>query len=198
PIKHPGVSLNGAFGKLRYDSYAVEKLSVVGTIPDISKPLQSQLSLTAARVVAQDRTFRNLSVNLTTRGRSLEANIRSAGFAQLLLHAGAIVDADHHGLLLNALDVKYPEAQWGLQHPAHIRFPPGQLSAEPLELRSGMQSILVGGELRKNQLKADVRVERLDFALLPKPLVDPALNLRGMLSAEVHADGRLPRPAVKA
>src|SRR5262249_36162957 len=31
PIKHPGVSLNGAFGKLRYDSYAVEKLSVVGT-----------------------------------------------------------------------------------------------------------------------------------------------------------------------
>jgi len=198
PIKHPGVSFNGAFGKFRYDTYSVEKLSVAGTIPDIAKPLQSQLSLTAARVVAQDRTFRNLSVSLTTRGRDLEANIRSAGFAQLVLHATARVDADRNGLLLNALDVRYPEEQWSLQRPAHIRFPQGVLSAEPLELRSGVQSILVAGSLRKDQLKAEVRVQQLDLALLPKPLVDPALHLRGLLSAEVHADGRLPRPAVKA
>ena len=198
PTKHPGVSLNGAFGKFRYDTYAVEKLSVAGTIPDIAKPLASQLSLTAARVVAEGRTFRNLSVSLTTRGRDLEANIRSAGFAQLVVHAGAIVDKDHNGLRLNTLQVQYPEGQWSLQRPAHIRFAHGDLSAEPLELRSGVQSILAGGSLRQNQLKADVQVEQLDLALLPKPLVDPALHLSGLLSAQIHADGPLPRPAVRA
>jgi len=196
--KHPGVTFNGAFPRLRYDTYAADNLSVRGSVPDVQKPLQSQLSLTAARLALEDRVLKNISVSLTTRGRDLTAEIRSMGFAQLLVRAGATVDADHQGLLLRSLQLQYPEAQWTLQQPARIHFGNGDLSSGPLELRAGSQSIRAAGSLRGKRVSAELQVEGLDLALLPKPVINPDLHLAGVVSAEVRAQGKLPRPAIKA
>ncbi len=198
PTRHPGLTVNGAFARLRYDTYAVDNLSVAGTVPDIEKPLQSQLSLTAARLASGDRVLKNVSVHLATRGRALQADVRSMGFAELLLHAGAIVDADHQGFLLTALQLRYPEAQWNLQRPARIHFGQGDLSSEPLELRSGNQFVRAAGSLRGKRVGAELQIDTLDLALLPKPLVNPALRLAGLFSANVGVQGLLPLPEVKA
>lgn len=198
PPRHPGVSFNGAFANARFDTSSVDGLSVSGTIPDIEKPLQSQLSLTARRLVASERTFRDVSVNLTTRGRELAADIRTMGFAQLLLHADAVVDADHQGLLLQGLRIRYPEAHWSLQRPARIHFGGGDLSAERLELRAGKQSIAAAGSLRGKRLRANLQIQAFDLSLLPKPLLSPSLRLAGLFSADLQAEGAMPRPAVKA
>ncbi len=198
PTRHPGLSINGAFEKIRYDTYSVEGLSVAGTIPDIDKPLQSQLSLTARRLAAADRTLRDVSVKLTTRGRELAADVRTMGVAQLVLHADAVVDPDHQGLLLQGLQLRYPEAQWSLQRPARIHFGGGDLSSERFELRAGKQSIAAAGSLRGKRLRANLQIQALDLSLLPKPLVSPSLRLAGFFSADVRAEGAMPKPGVKA
>ncbi|HXN41217.1 MAG TPA: hypothetical protein VN918_05465, partial [Myxococcaceae bacterium] len=198
PTRHPGLSINGAFEKIRYDTYSVEGLSVAGTIPDIDKPLQSQLSLTARRLAAADRTLQDVSVKLTTRGRELAADVRTMGVAQLVLHADAVVDADHQGLLLQGLQLQYPEARWSLQRPVRIHFGGGDLSSERFELRAGKQSIAAAGSLRGKRLRANLQIQALDLSLLPKPLVSPSLRLAGFFSADLRAEGAMPKPGVKA
>src|SRR5260370_10710351 len=120
------------------------------------------------------------------------------GLAQLLLHADAVIDADHQGLLLHALQRQYPEAQGGLQGPAGIHFGGGGLSAGRLELRAGKQSLAAAGSLRGKRLRANLQIQALVLSLLPKLLVSPSFRLAGFFSADVRAEGAMPKPGVKA
>jgi translocation and assembly module TamB len=197
PLRHPGIALKGGFPRLRYEGFAAEKLSLSGNVPDVRKPLQSQLSLTASRVLSGGRVVKDVGVKLTNHDRNIVADVRATGFLQLALHAGGTVDSDHKGILLSALQLEYPQAQWSLQRAAHVRFAGPELSTEPLELRSGGQAIRAAGSLRGRRIDADLQIHNLDLALLPKPVVSPALNLAGLFSAELSARGSTAQPALQ-
>src|SRR5260370_3653900 len=120
------------------------------------------------------------------------------GLAQLLLHADAVIDADHQGLLLKGLQLQCPKAKWSLQRPARIHFGGGDLSAGRLELRAGKQSLAAAGSLRGKRLRANLQIQALVLSLLPKLLVSPSFRLAGFFSADVRAEGAMPKPGVKA
>jgi len=198
PVKHLAISVKGGFPSFRYEDYAVQSLTLSGSLPDLQRPLESQLSVTAATVQLSNRVLRRLSVGLASQERNLEAEVRAEGELSVWLHATARVDPDNKGLLLSSFRLRYPEADWLLQQPAKIRFASGDASAEQVELKSGAQAIRFHGALRGQRLRAEAEVEKLDLAQLPKAFVDPALKLSGMFNARIRASGKLPRPAVEA
>jgi translocation and assembly module TamB len=195
--RHPALRVKGAFPKVRYESYAIQNLGLSATVPDLQKPLQSQLSVTASRVESSGKQINGISAQLVSHGREIELNVRSFGFVDLLVHAGGSVDSDNKGLLLNALQFEYPEAKWHLRRASHLRFGE-ELSAKSFHLLSGDQSLWLDGAIRGKQIRADLDLQRLDLSRLPKALVDPSLKLAGTLSAKVQARGRLPRPNLDA
>src|SRR5262249_4975661 len=50
PNKHLAVRANGTFPHFRYEDYAVQNMTLSAVVPDLERPLESQLSLNAAAV----------------------------------------------------------------------------------------------------------------------------------------------------
>lgn len=198
PTKHPALALTGGFDTLSYEDYRVRALKLDAALADVLKPLEADGSLTAAEIRAGERSFRDLSATIHTRGRDLEADVTTKGLTSLLVHVGGTVDDDNAGLLVNALVLRYPEAEWSLEKPSHLRWPEQTLSVEPLSLRSGSQRLAVMADKRGNRVDARVDVEKLDLARLPSAFVDKSYALAGTLDATVTAKGRLSRPSVNA
>src|SRR5205807_289887 len=136
----------------------------------------------------------HLSIFAEAGEASLDAETH--GYADVAIHGAARLDGDQRGLTLSALTLAWPEAKWALEAPAHLRFTPQAISAEPLRLVSGQQSISLAGEKRGNKLRADVHVQHLDLAALPHQLIQQ--NLGGIVDLEARARGSLPTPDVEA
>jgi translocation and assembly module TamB len=195
--RHPALSVKGAFPKVRYESYTVQNLGLSASVPDLQKPLQSQLSLTASRVESAGKILNGVTAQLASHDRDLDLNVRSFGYVDLLIHAAGKVDPDNKGLLLTGFQLEYPEAKWRMERASHLRFGE-ELSVQSLHLISRAQGLRLDGAIRGQRIRADVDVERLDLSRLPKALVNPSMMLAGTASATLRARGRLPRPRLEA
>ena len=93
---------------------------------------------------------------------------------------------------VSTLSISYPEAQWKLASPAHVRF--GEvLAVERLNLTAGPQAIAVDVRKDGQRVKGQVRVTAVDLSRLPHWAIAHELGLQGQLGADVRLDGRLPR-----
>ncbi|MFL5322065.1 MAG: translocation/assembly module TamB domain-containing protein, partial [Myxococcaceae bacterium] len=194
----PALSANGKFDSLAYEDYRVSKLTLDAKLPNAMKPLEADASLKAAQVHVGERTFNDLSANVQTRGRDVSADVTTKGLTSIVLRAGGTLDDDNAGILLNALGFEYPEAEWTLEHPSHLRWPEGNVTVEPLALTTGPQRIELRAKKQQSQLDAQVKVQKLDLSRLPSAFVDKSLQLAGTIDATVSATGRLPKASVKA
>lgn len=203
PLRRPGLSARGTFPALRYGTTSLKDLRLTADVEDVTRPLTAEASLQATELRAGGRQLRHLLATVATDGRETQADLRftpvlrGAETGALALHVAGRVDDDARGLLLRELALKYPEAEWSLQRPARLAFRDG-VAAEPIALRSGSQSVTFGGTLAGGTFSGSADLELIDLKLLPAALVDPSLNLAGMLSAQLEARGTMRRPEVEA
>lgn len=195
PLRTPGVELSGSFASLGYADTTLEGLNLTAALPDVTRPLTADTTLTVGSLRTGGRTLQNLSATLTTRDRALEANVRTAGDVVLSLSLAGTVDEDEEGLAVSAMTLAWPEATWTLQGRTHVGFAGGRMEVKPaLTLISEQQRLALTLVKEGEHVNGRVEVDTLDLTKLPRALVPETLGLGGRLSARVSARGRLPRP----
>jgi translocation and assembly module TamB len=96
-------------------------------------------------------------------------------------------------LVLSELTFAYPGSRWALAAPSTVTF--AGPAVDRLELAEGGQRlVLSGGLVRGRTLEARAEVVRLDLARLPAGLLPPEDAIRGELTANLSAGGRVSRP----
>ncbi|MFL5354832.1 translocation/assembly module TamB domain-containing protein [Archangium sp.] len=195
PVRHPAVSLKGGFDTLAWADTSVQGLSLDARVPDVTQPLTTDATLKASKLSTGGRTFENLNASLLTRDRALEASVTTGGATNLLVSLRGTVDKDNQGLGLDALTLRYPEAEWLLQRPTHVDWGNGRIEVEPaLSLASGPQALSLALLMEGERITARTELRAFDLGRLPKAFLPPTLDVAGQLSGQVAVNGRLPRP----
>ncbi|MGZ3461294.1 MAG: translocation/assembly module TamB, partial [Archangium sp.] len=194
PALHPAVTLSGGFDALAWADTAVKGLTLDARVPDVTQPLTTNATLKAARLSAGGRAYEDLSASLGTHGRALEASVSTGGTTKLLLALRGTVDKDNQGLGLDDLILRYPEADWTLQRPTHLRWGNGRVEVAPFTLTSGEQALSLALTKAGERLTAHTELQAFDLGRLPKAFLPPSLQVGGRLSGQVAVSGRLPRP----
>ncbi len=198
PPQHPGVSLRGRFPMLQYADLAVRDLTFEGTLPDVLRPLDSDVDLRAGTLQLGERSFDNVRTSLVTRGRELTADITAEGFNEIELHLRGTADPDRQGFALADLRLRYPEATWTLERPTRLTLARGRVLVDELALASSGQRLVLSGGIRGTQLQAAARIEQLRLDRLPKAFVPESLGLGGALDAQLSVQGATGKPRVDA
>lgn len=196
PPRTPGVKVDGNFVTLGYGDIAIQDLSLKASVPDVTRPLTTDATVLVSELKTGGRTFRDLSVALTTdANRELTASVRVEGDAQLALGVEGTVDADNEGLAMRGFTLSWPEATWTLQQPTHLAFGGGRIAlSPPLQLASGPQTLKVAAVKDGERVDARIDLGAFDLSKLPRIAVPESLGLGGTLSGHVAAKGRMARP----
>ncbi|WP_208718747.1 translocation/assembly module TamB domain-containing protein [Corallococcus sicarius] len=196
PPSTPGVKVDGNFVTLGYGDIAIKDLSLKASVPDVTRPLTTDATVLVSELKTGGRTFRDLSVALTTAAnRELTASVRVEGDAQLALGVEGTVDADNEGLAMRGFTLSWPEATWTLQQPTHLTFGGGRIAlSPPLQLASGPQTLKVAAVKDGERVDARIDLGAFDLSKLPRIAVPESLGLGGTLSGHVAAKGRMARP----
>jgi translocation and assembly module TamB len=195
PLRTPGVEVSGSFASLGYEDNLIKGLNLKASLPNVMQPLTADASLVVDELKTGGRTFQNVSAAVTTRGRELEATVRTSGDAELGLTLAGTVDADQQGLAVKAMSLAWPEAVWTLQGSTHVGFGGGRIEVKPaLTLVSDKQRLALTLVKEGEHVDGHVEVDTFDLTRLPKAFVPESLRLSGTVSAQVNAKGVLPRP----
>jgi translocation and assembly module TamB len=198
PLEHPGILVDGAFSSLRMTDTEIHDLRLGGSMADIDKPLDANAQISVSELKLGDRSFRHVDAGLLTRGRALDLHLITEGFVHANLHLGGTLDGDRRGLGLSELTVHFPEADWALEKPAHVRFAGDLVQVVTLSLRSGEQQIALNGWKRGNRLEATASLQAIDLTRLPRALLPKNTKLGGKLTVDARARGTTKDPAVEA
>ncbi len=198
PLRHPGIRAEGKFASLRVEDLRVRGLELSASVPDVDRPLDANARLGAQELRTGGRVLKPVSLILLTRGRALDLHAGIGGSVELELHLGGTVDEDRRGIQMEALTLRYPEATWTMEAPAHLRFAANDLSLEPMRLVAQGQAIRFGGSKRGERVDASLGLETLDLAKLPRAVLPPSLVLAGRVTLDARVTGNLADPAVEA
>ena len=200
PLRHPGVSAEGAFPSLRVNDIRVRALDLSAHVADLEKPLDANARVGAQELRLGERVLKPVSFTLLTRGRALDLHAGVGGSLPLELHLGGTADEDRRGLQMETLALSYPEGSWKLESPAHLRFAADDLSLEPMRLlaEDQTQAIRLGGWKRGNRVEASVGLQALDLGKLPRALLPPKVALAGRITLDARARGTLADPSLEA
>jgi len=198
PLRHPGVSAEGKFPSLRLNDVRVRALALSAHVPDVDRPLDANARLEVQELRAGERTLKPVTFTLLTRGRALDLHVGTGGFLALEVHLGGTADEDRRGIEMEALTIRYPEASWAMEAPAHLRFAANDTSLAPMRLVAEGQAIRLGGWKRGNRVEAAAGLETLDLAKVPHALLPPNFSLAGRVTLDVHARGSVVDPSLEA
>ena len=196
PLRHPGVGAEGAFTRLRVGDFRARNLRLSVHVDDTDRLLDSNAVVSADGFRLGERRMRNLTAEWITRGQALQLHAGVEGAVELQLDLGGTLDADRRGLEMESLSLRYPEATWKMEQPAHLRLADG-VALEPVHLVSDAQSLTLAGWMRGNRFDATLSVHDLDIARLPKGLLPPTPELGGMLTLDAHASGTEQDPSLE-
>src|SRR6266702_3462605 len=198
-VEHPSLEADGSFPVLAYQKNRVGGLALHVDTPDLKVPTGTKARVTARTLaLAPRKVFRAVLLEVDGSGRELSLDAAVHGYAELALRAQATLSPDGHAGTLNALSLRYPEAQWTLEAPVQIESRPGLLALSPLTLRSGEEAVSARVLERGTKLDASLGLRSFDLGKLPRAFVDPALALGGILNVEVRAKGSSGKPDVVA
>ena len=197
-VEHPSVKADGSFPLLAYRTRRVNGLALHLNVPDAKSPAGVKARVTASTLaLAPAKEFRAVHVEVDGHGQELTLDAAVHGYAELTLRAQAVLSPDGHSATLNALSLRYPEAQWALDAPVQIESRAGLLAVSPLTLRSGPEAISARVLKRGTKLDASFELRSLDLARLPRAFVDPALALGGVLDLHISLRGTADDPRLK-
>ncbi|HZX42067.1 MAG TPA: hypothetical protein VFE93_09530, partial [Myxococcaceae bacterium] len=173
-------------------------LALSAHVPDVDRPLDANARLEVQELRAGERTLKPVTFTLLTRGRALDLHVGTGGFLALEVHLGGTADEDRRGIEMEALTIRYPEASWAMEAPAHLRFAANDTSLAPMRLVAEGQAIRLGGWKRGNRVEAAAGLETLDLAKVPHALLPPNFSLAGRVTLDVHARGSVVDPSLEA
>lgn len=198
PAKDPALHLEASFPRLVVGTRKINDLSVNALLPRMKDPLSLEAKAHAGFISMGKKGFNDVRAEVNHHGDQLSVDASARGLATLSLGARATVAPNHKRLTLTALQLSWPEATWKLEKAAELRFDETELSTTPLALSAGDQRIAVQGWKRGDSLNAHLDVSRFDLGKLPRWVLNPMLNLGGLLSVKIDAKGKLARPEVEA
>ena len=193
----PSVRVAARFPSLGFDDKRVKDLAADARIPDLGAPDSFELDARASSVALGAQQLRAPVVTARTAGRHLTAHVAIAGPQPLSVDIGGTRDPrDRRVFLVDALDIRYPEATWTLRRRAKLSLVGGvALSGfELADVTTPGQRLAIDLRAHGDVKTAHVVVSRLDLGRLPRALIDPAMGLGGVVDADVRAeDGAHPR-----
>ncbi len=200
PMRHPGIGIEGNFPSIRVNDIRARSLVLSARVADIDRVLDSNARVSAQELRLGERTMKPVNLSFLTRGRALDLHAGIGGTLPLEVHLGGTADEDRRGLQMESFALRYPEATWKLEAPAHFRFAANDLSLEPMRLvaEDQTQAIRLGGWKRGNRIDATVGLQALDLGKLPRALIPPKVALGGRLTLDARARGTLADPSLEA
>jgi translocation and assembly module TamB len=191
---HPGVKAQGHFESLAVGALKAQGLELELRLEDVARPLDANASLAFSLLSLSGRTLRDVHATLRSAARAVELRLTADGGVQLALAGTA--DADARGILLDTLDLEFPEERFGLKAPAAVRFDDKRVEVQRLELVSAAQSIAFSVRVAAGHLTAALEVAHLDLSHLPAAVVPASAGLAGILDATASAHGAEGHPDV--
>ncbi|GMU60553.1 MAG: hypothetical protein AMXMBFR34_23160 [Myxococcaceae bacterium] len=197
PTRHPAVKAVGHLSTLRVASLSADSIAVDADLPDVTRPLDTDILLEAKQVRVGARALNEVRLDFLTRGRELDVDFTTRGLGDVTLHATGELDKDRQGLELTTFLVKAADAAWAMEAPAHVGWG-GAVSVEPIALRDGAQRVSFSGTLKGQRVDALVEASGVDLSRLPRILAPEEWGLSGVLGLTARASGKLPQPDVEA
>ncbi len=193
PTRSPQVTAKGELVDLRYDRLAARRLALDVTVPDVTKPLDTDGTIEATSLTVGSQTLDSVKGSVATRGRDFDLSLTTRGLGDLALEAQGRLDDDSNGLALGTLQLSTGTDRWTLDAPTRVSWH-RQLELQPTALTSGSQHLSVSGSLAGKTVSAHARAVDVELAKLPQVVVPADWGLGGVVTLEGTADGVLPRP----
>ncbi|MEW6431253.1 MAG: translocation/assembly module TamB domain-containing protein [Myxococcota bacterium] len=197
PTLHPAVKALGRLNTLRVASVAAEQVKVDADLPDVTKPLDTDILLEAKRVQLGERALEEVRLDFITHRRQWDVDFTTKGLGDVTLHAVGLLDEDREGVALSTFEVKASDAAWAMEAPTHVAWG-AAVEVEPLTLRDGAQRLTLAAKLAKQRLDARVEARDVDLSRLPRIIAPQDWGLSGTLALRATALGRLPKPDIDA
>lgn len=197
PTTHPAVKALGQLNTLRVATLSAEHIQVDADLPDVTKPLDTDILLEARRVQLGERALKEVRLDFLTHGRELDVDFTTKGLGDVTLHAIGLLDPDRQGVGLTTFEVKASDAAWAMEAPTHVAWG-DTIAVDPLTLRDGAQRLLLAATLAKQKLDARVEAADVDLSRLPRIVSPESWGLSGTLALTATAKGKLPKPDVDA
>jgi translocation and assembly module TamB len=135
-------------------------------------------------------------LGLETKGRDVALEVSSRGLTALMVRAAGHLEGDN-ALALGAVSLEYPGTVWATESGSRLSWENG-IDLQPLELRSGGQSIVLELHKPPGRLSAKATLSNLDVSKLPTAFVPEKLGLAGSLSGTATAEGTTGPPKLSA
>jgi hypothetical protein len=197
PTTHPKVVATGALDDLRVATLTTKRLVLDVTVPDVTRPLDTDGTLAATRLTIGQQTLDEVRAGVTTHGRELDVALTTKGLGDVGLALHGTLDADSEGAALASLELDTGVDRWSLREPTRVAW--GRVTkVESLRLAAGRQALELSAELRGRAVTASVHAVDVDVGRLPRVLVPQSLGVAGVVSLDAKVGGSLPVPTVDA
>src|SRR5262249_55720986 len=123
--RHLRLSARADFEALHVSEVTLNAVKLDASLADVTRPFEASLDADVKRVTLQERSFDDVHAKVDTRGRELDVELTTKGYAELALLASGTVDEGGEGLQLATLSLRYPEETWSLEAPTHVSLEQG-------------------------------------------------------------------------
>jgi translocation and assembly module TamB len=187
-----GAHVKGAVARVRVAETVVDELTIDGKTAHLSsQPGQADLNVAIASVRTGSTELKNITLQAKARDALVTASLALVSPRPVSLTLAAKLDEDRQGLDLQQLTLTYPGGQWANEGTARLVFGGDRLSIQNFRLLSQGQTLAVDAAKTGDDIQAVVALKDLRLGLLPTFLVDPKLQLGGVLDADIKADVHL-------
>ncbi len=194
----PAAKALGRLTSLSISGVQMQQLDLDVDVPDVTRPLDTDILLHARRLKLNGRAFDEVTFDFYTHGRELDLDLATKGLGDLKVHVIGVLDQDRRGADLKTAELTWTGATWSLEAPTRVVWGE-RIEVLPFTLHDGDRR--VSGQLVKTRttLDATVKAERLDLARLPKIISPPSWELGGTLDLlDVVVSGKPASPDVSA
>jgi translocation and assembly module TamB len=196
PLAHPSLTLIGRLERFEISGVSVNQLTVDADLPDVRKPLDTDILLHAKQLTYGERQFDEVTFDFITHGRELDLDFKTKGLGDLQAHVLATLDARRDSANVTALELKWSDIMWSLEAPTLFTWG-DVLELKPFVLHDGERRLTGHVKKTRRQLDAELHAGKLDLARLPNVLALQRFELGGTLvSLDVTATGNPSSPDV--
>lgn len=195
PLKGPAIKALGKLHGLRVATVAIDELDIDADVPDVSKPLDTDIKLHAKHARVGDREFDEVVFDFYTHGRAFDLDISTKGLGDVTLHLIGKLDADNQGATLDTARLEATNAKWAIEAPTHLSWRDGVVVDE-LSLVDGDQRLTAHATWTKKKVDAALDARNLNLARLPTVLAPTSLGLAGRVDVNALAGGTQKQPSL--
>ena len=197
PLTSPAIKAVGDLRGIQISTVSINQLHVDADIPDVTRPLDTDILLHAKKAKVGDREFEEVTFDFYTHGRAFDLDVSTRGLGDLKVNLIGKLDADSKGASLDKAEIKATNSNWVLEQPTQLSWSDG-FRVDAFAFVDGDQRLAGRALVTPNRLDATVEATRIDLAKLPTVAAPPSLGLAGLVDLDARATGSTRKPEVTA